>query len=114
VVNYTVNGIDSTKQYNDSCGCTINFYISPDNHQFFHMCDEIYGFGSWSIDNHASTLNIIFEGSGEYMPCHNSIFYWANNSNAELSWKINSLSYSDLWITTTYNNVNYSIQLKAK
>jgi len=113
VVNYSVDGVDSTKQYNDSCGCIIWFYQDKDGETPFYLCNGIQGW--WGINDQGTILTTCYDFYDTIY--HNISIYWPIIPCGNFTWntwQVNTLSDNDLWITTTYKNRKYSIKFNSK
>ena len=112
----TVDGIDNTQLYKDSCDCNItlqyNKFHDEPAHQdlLMYHCKFTSGLcplptGKWSLGNHKKTLDVNIDGWGfsEFGP----ICYGKG------SWDILKLTNKEFWFKSSFNNKTYEFKLKA-
>jgi len=111
VTNLTINGVDSTQYYNDSCGCGIKFYKDLSETKRIHIFScksknsgaNISFGGIWSFDVN-NTLNINLDGD--------EIFHFIGPiAPGKYSLKILKLTIDKFWFECKTNNKEYLFKL---
>jgi hypothetical protein len=111
VNSFSINDIDSTTYYKDSCGCDL--WISPGESKIVNYvciltaCKGEDTWGSFLLSNKRDKLFISFDSTsmGGIGPL---------SSNTYIEWEIARLTNKNLWIKTNYNGKDYKVKLIKK
>jgi hypothetical protein len=122
VVEFTSDGIDSLKYYNDSCGSKmiLNFRYPDGSPMSDPIINFVYGkkefYGSLYFSDNKKIMNVLIDGgslSWNLGPIGNAQSNW-EIGNVQSNWKILKLTEKDLKISTSFNGRNYIISFKKE
>ncbi|MBA4319099.1 MAG: hypothetical protein C0412_11930 [Flavobacterium sp.] len=111
VMSLTIDGVDSTQYYNDSCGCKLRFYKDSYDETLvdFTFCrtrnnERGWIFGSFSFDEHENYLIVKTRNFSAY-----DFYYSIGPIAPDLTthWEILKLTKKHFWFSCSLNNKIY-------
>jgi len=114
IENLTIDGIDSTALYKDSCDCNLFFFIDYNKHkgvQFLYPINNQWA-GYWSFENNKGYLFIHMYSDTFWLPPFHSKAIGPIGPSTESHWEILKLTNNRFWFTTKYNGKEYNFKFK--
>jgi hypothetical protein len=111
---FSINDIDSTSYYMDSCGCDL--WISPgDSKTLTYLCvltackdgkgEDTWG--SFLLSTHRNKLFVSYDSTS-------MVGIGPFSSGTYTEWDIQRLTNKNLWMKTTFNGKDYKVKLVKK
>lgn len=112
VISLTIDGIDSTQYYNDSCGCKMRIYKNYDEElliDYLSCKTKQYVPAGWfgATVQFEKDNRYLFVKSGSSLIMN----YIGPIAPGEYHWKILKLTYSKFWFVCIINNKEYLFKL---
>jgi len=114
IENLTIDGIDSTALYKDSCGCNLFFFIAENKDKIVRFLCPINNqwSGNWKFENNENYLFIHMYPDTFWLPPFHPKAIGPIGPLIESHWEILKLSNNRFWFKTIFNGKEYYFKFK--